>query len=359
MKITIVGGGNIGTQFAIHCSEKGHEVYMYTSKKERFSKHLEEIDEQGKLTHKGELACITDKDELAFSEADIILITYPAFMMDDIAKCIEPYVFNGMKIGLRPGTGGGECSFKKCIEKGVILFGIQRVPSVARLKEYGHSVCASGYRNVLHLASIPNTCALECAEFMESIFGITTQIHNTYLSITMTPSNPILHTTRLKTLFEDYYIGKIYSSIPLFYEEWNDETSELLFKCDAEVQEITHAIRKLDLSSVKSLREHYESDTPQKLTQKMRSIQSLKGLTTPSIAVDGGYIPHFESRYFKADFPYGLYILIQIAEFVGIEATNCQETLDWYLKFRGREKHFKYADYGIDTFEKFEKFYAQ
>ncbi|MBR4376501.1 MAG: NAD(P)-binding domain-containing protein, partial [Spirochaetia bacterium] len=38
MKITIVGGGNIGTQFAIHCAEKGHDVVIFTSKPEKFSK---------------------------------------------------------------------------------------------------------------------------------------------------------------------------------------------------------------------------------------------------------------------------------------------------------------------------------
>ena len=31
MRITIVGGGNIGTQFAVHCAEKGHDVIVYTS----------------------------------------------------------------------------------------------------------------------------------------------------------------------------------------------------------------------------------------------------------------------------------------------------------------------------------------
>ena len=91
----------------------------------------------------------------------------------------------------------------------------------------------------------------------------------------------------------------------------------------------------------------------------MRSIESLKGLTTPSVSVKGGYIPDFNSRYFKADFTYGLYILIQIVGFAGVKAINCQETLDWYLKFGDREKAFRYTDYGIDTLEKFEEFYTQ
>ena len=36
MKITIVGAGNIGTQFAVHCAQKGHEVTIYTSNCEKF-----------------------------------------------------------------------------------------------------------------------------------------------------------------------------------------------------------------------------------------------------------------------------------------------------------------------------------
>ena len=43
MKITIVGGGNIGTQFAVHCAEKGNEVKIYTSTPKLFSKHLQNI----------------------------------------------------------------------------------------------------------------------------------------------------------------------------------------------------------------------------------------------------------------------------------------------------------------------------
>ena len=40
MKITIVGGGNIGTQFAVHCAEKGHNVTVYTSTPKLFKKRL-------------------------------------------------------------------------------------------------------------------------------------------------------------------------------------------------------------------------------------------------------------------------------------------------------------------------------
>ena len=44
MNITIVGGGNIGTQFAVHCAEKQHRVIMYSSKPKQFCKHLTVVD---------------------------------------------------------------------------------------------------------------------------------------------------------------------------------------------------------------------------------------------------------------------------------------------------------------------------
>lgn len=54
MRISIVGGGNIGTQFAVHCAEKGHDVTVFTSKPEIYDGHLNIVDENGVTTHEGE-----------------------------------------------------------------------------------------------------------------------------------------------------------------------------------------------------------------------------------------------------------------------------------------------------------------
>ena len=43
-----------------------------------------------------------------------------------------------------------------------------------------------------------------------------------------------------------------------------------------------------------------------------------------------GLIPDFDSRYFTADFSYGLVIIKQIADMFGIEVKNIDETLEWY-----------------------------
>lgn len=359
MKITIAGAGNVGTQFAVHCAQKGHDVIVYSSKPEKISGHLSIVNENGIQIHSGDIKGATCDTQTAFEDAEVIFITMPAYCMNDLAEKILPYATEGMKIGIVPGTGGGECAFKECLEKGATVFGLQRVPSVARLVEYGKIVKATGYRDELFVASLPSKDAALCASMVSAVFDMPCGILPNYLNLTLTPSNPILHTTRLKNLFGDYKEGIVYKTVPLFYEDWNDETSELLLKCDDEVQKLCRILQQFDLSYVKSLRIHYESPTAEAMTKKISGIAGFKGLPSPVLEVDGGYIPDLNSRYFTADFPYGLSILVQIAEIAGMEAPNMKETLNWYYEIAGKKKEFRFSDYGINTSEEFLLFYAK
>ena len=69
MNITVVGAGNIGTQFAAHCAEKGHSVTVFGSKPEKISSELTVINENGEILHKGTIKCATSDPQKAFSDA--------------------------------------------------------------------------------------------------------------------------------------------------------------------------------------------------------------------------------------------------------------------------------------------------
>ena len=132
MRITIVGGGNIGTQFAVHCAEKMHEVTIYTSTPDIYQKHLNTVDEIGKTTHEGDIAGATNDPEVAFRDADFIMVTMPSTMMKAAADTIYDHSDSRPIIGVVPGNGGSECAFRKCIERGNTFFGLERVPAIAR-----------------------------------------------------------------------------------------------------------------------------------------------------------------------------------------------------------------------------------
>lgn len=357
MNITIVGGGNIGTQFAVHCAHAQHRVTVFSTKPELFSQQITAVDSNGSITLQGSIACATADPEKAFSDADVIFVTVPPDCMASTAAKIAPHIGHGVKIGLIPGTGGGECAFSECIDKGAILFGLQRVPAVARLVEYGKCVCSTGYRKELHCAALPHGYTEECCALLSGIFRMPCIPLPNYLNLTLTPSNPILHTTRLKTLFKDYTPGVVYDRIPLFYEHWTDDSSELLLLCDAEVQTLCRALSQFDLTGVKSLKEHYESQTAQQLTKKISGIASFKGLISPQRKVSNGFIPDLASRYFTADFPYGLAILVQICDMAGVPAPHMKETLEWYFSLAGHKPTFQYSDYNIHNLADFIDFY--
>lgn len=357
MNITVVGGGNIGTQFAVHCAEKQHEVIVYTKKPQKFQKHLSIVDQAGNVIHEGDIKEATDNVQTAFCNADLVFITYPSYVIQEVADGLLEYCNENMIIGLIPGTGGGEWALKKCMEKGVTVFGLQRVPSVARVIEVGKTVRAVGYRKEVFVAALPHDRVGIIRGIISDLFDTECTALPNYLNLTLTPSNPILHTVRLRTIFKDYGMGVFYEQLPMFYEDWDDETSELIFQCDKEIQMICESFREVDLSWVKSLKVHYDSDTPSAMTRKIRSIEGFKGLKTPSIKVKDGYIPDLRSRYFTEDFPYGLEILCQIAEMLSVNVPNMKEVLDWYYRIAIDDKKFMFRDYGVNSKSELLKLY--
>ncbi len=357
LKIAVIGGGNIGTQFACLLAYKGFCVNVHTSKPYKYDGELEIVNEKDEIII-GRPNLITDDIGKAVKDCDVVFVTHPAFQLRDTAEKILPYVNSAMRIVMIPGTGGTEFAFHDCINAGAVLYGLQRVPSVARLEQYGKKVRCEGLRDKLHIASLPKSDSLLISELLQYVFEIPCIVLPNYLCITLVPSNPILHTTRLRTLFSDYEKGKVYDHNPLFYGEWNDSSSELLIACDDELQQMCKIIEKLDLSSVRSLKLHYESRTVKEMTKKIRSIKSLQNLYSPMKKADNGWIPDFNSRYFTADFPFGLAILEELSDILDYNAKNIKETMSWYRKVTGNTEKLNLSDYGISTLNDIYNFYC-
>ena len=88
-------------------------------------------------------------------------------------------------------------------------------------------------------------------------------------------------------------------------------------------------------------------------------ISAFKGIGTPSIKVDEGYISDLHSRYFTADFSFGLSIIQQIGFFAGVKTSNIDATMDWYEKIAVETECFRYDEYGITSREAFLGFYLR
>ncbi len=337
MNICILGGGNIGTVLLGDIgSRKEHKVSLFTRRPKEWSHNVEVYDLENETTVRGVIDEITDSPKI-LRNADVILSTLPSNIFANTINILEENILPGTYLGIIPGSGGCEYCCQKLIEKGCIVFGLQRVPAIARIKEYGKSVCVTSRKKEVQIGAIPRDKTKEICRVMEDILQMPCRALDNYLCVTLTPSNPILHTTRLYTMFNDYYEGKVYDRNFLFYEEWTDKSSEMLIACDAELQDICSKYVQLDLREVKSLREHYESESVEKMTEKISGIQAFKGILSPMKKSGGGWIPDKESRYFQEDFLYGLCIIKAFGEIANVVTPNINSVLKWYEKFAGVE----------------------
>ena len=328
-KIAVIGGENIGTLIAADLADKA-EVTVYSSKKEQWGESITVLNNDGSIQFVSSKIVVTDSLQEAVKGARFIFITLPSFMFSKLAQQLKGFIESNQILCVVPGSGGAEYAFKSLLERGVVLLGFQRVHSIARLKEYGNSVYAMGRKKQIEITTIPANAAKSLSVEIGELFAMPCVYLNNYLCVTLTPSNPVLHTSRLYALFKEYTQGKSYDRIPLFYEEWDNQSSQVLLKMDGELQNLCDVI-PLDMHEVTPLWTYYESNSVQSFTAKIRSIQAFKNILTPMLKQgNNSFIPDFSSRYFISDFDFGLKIICDFADAFNVNASTLKTVYNWY-----------------------------
>ena len=76
MNIAIIGGGNVGTLMAAEFAYKGHNVRIYTSKPERWSKAIDVYSAEEELLFSSRIGKVTDSLREALEGVEYIWITF-------------------------------------------------------------------------------------------------------------------------------------------------------------------------------------------------------------------------------------------------------------------------------------------
>lgn len=327
MRICICGGGGLGhTCAGVLSNRKGLIVDLLTNRPERWNhQFLVNIPDGKPLI--GKLDVISDKAEEVIPFADIVFFCLPAFLVEQEILKIKPFVKNDTIIGSVFGCTGFFLFAHKHLPSGAKLFALQRVPYVSRVVDYGKEANLLGYRDKLIMA-VENVEDIESfRKQVEFLFGEKTVLADSFYEVTLSNSNPILHTGRLYTMWKDWD-GTPYDCCSLFYHDWTKEASELEIEMD---KEFFALLKRLNVSTkyIESLLEHYESNDAESMTAKLRSIESLSTILSPMKQVEGGWIPDFESRYFIEDFPFGLNNIYLLAKENSIDCPNIEKVFQW------------------------------
>lgn len=329
MKITICGGGNLGHVCAgVLGSTSDNEVSLLTSHPDRWGDQVEVIDPDSKH-FLGRINRVSAIPAEVIPKADLVLVCLPGFAIQKVLRSIAPYLKYDTWVGSVVSSTGFFFEAMETLPKEQVLFGFQRVPFISRIIEYGRKAELKGYKKILGLA-VENALNKEnVRQTIETLFATPTTLLESYYSVSLSNSNPLLHTSRLYGLWKDWHPGLAYNHQPLFYADWALEDSELLIKMDEEFMSLLDVI-EVKQGEILSILDYYESDDALSLTRKIRSIPAFQGIFSPMIVnQQGKYEPDFTSRYFTEDFPYGMRFIVETAKQFGKNLTTIQSVYDW------------------------------
>lgn len=328
MNICICGGGNLGhVVLGVLAAQPQNRVSLLTNHPQQWADTVMVTDPNGKQ-YVGKIAQITNRAEDVIPHSDIVLLCLPGFAIREELDKIRPYLSATTAVGSIVSSTGFFFEAQRLLPKEQPLFGFQRVPFISRTTEYGRSAELKGYKPLLNLA-IEQTADKEALRLtIEQLFHTPTQLLQSHYEASLTNSNPLLHPSRLYTLWKDWHKGIIYDKNPYFYADWTLEAAQLYIDMDAEFQTL---LRTLPVRSeaIPDVLTYYESHDAASLAHKLRTIPAFQGILSPMKEVEGGFLPDFHSRYFTEDFPFGIRFIIELAQEKGVQIPKIKEVYEW------------------------------
>ncbi|MCM1503675.1 MAG: NAD/NADP octopine/nopaline dehydrogenase family protein [Muribaculum sp.] len=327
--ICICGGGSLGTVIAGILANKGYKVSILTGHPDLWQKSITVTDPAGNIFN-GALEKISDSPESCIPEADVVLLCVPGFLIKDELLKIAPYAKPGSFVGSVFSSTGFFFEAFDILDASIHLWGFQRVPYIARVKDYGVSANLLGYKSSYNIA-VERTSQADKELFrrwIEATLDRPTHLLNNYLEASLTNSNPLLHTSRLYTMFRNWTPGTTFPKNSRFYAEWSDDASRLLIAMDHELFDIIDCL-PVSKTFLPPILEYYESSDAATLSAKLRSIESFKNIMAPMIKTELGWVPDFSSRYFTEDFAVGLKYIRNLAGKYNVPVPNIDAVYEW------------------------------
>lgn len=336
--ICICGGGSLGHVIAGYLGAKEDvNVNILTRKPEAWCNSLEILTPENSTIY-ANLNIISQNAEEVVPDADIIILCLPGYAIKDELMKIKPYVRKGAYVGTVFSSTGFFFEALKIFDKSVSLWGFQRVPFIARTQEYGKSANLLGYKTGHNIAVENCDNKEEFRQLIETLFDCPTKLLNNHYEASFTNSNPILHPSRLYSLFSEWNENVYYDHQFLFYEEWDNTASNYLISMDKELFDV---LEKLPVSKgyLMPILEYYESFDATSLTKKINSINGFKGIKTPMIESEKGWQPDLNSRYFQEDFMFGLRYIYETAHEIGVSVPTIDKIYAWGINISQKAKN--------------------
>lgn len=329
-RICVCGGGSLGHVTAGYLSARGKaDVEVLTGHPGQWGSEVSVHVPEG-IVLTGKLDSVSSSPADVIPSADVVLLCVPGFMIKDMLLKIRPYLRPDAYVGSVFSSTGFFFEAMALLSPGQPLWGFQRVPFISRVADYGHSANLLGYKSCFSIAveHVGNEEKEVFSDWVSDSFGRPVKLLRNYLEASLTNSNPILHTSRLYSMFSSWHEGVFYREQIPFYESWDAESAEILIGMDREFFDLLHVLPVTE-GFLPTVLDYYESHDAVSLAAKLSGIEAFRGILSPMKLVSGGWIPDFTSRYFTEDFPFGLRYIYDLGKEKGVPMPMISKVLFW------------------------------
>jgi hypothetical protein len=359
LKVAICGGGRTGHLNAILFKQLPNvQVSMLTRNPEIIEQHARHTPMQALLpdgsTLTARLDRVTADAQAAIEDADIVIITVPAHVRPQTLQAIVPHLSANKPVYI--GAIPGFCGFDWLAEAilpdrpNLVIWGMKDVPHTAFELTPGRSIKMGGGKSQLYVA----THSRESQASRQRLQGILARLYGPcvsmldhYLEITLTPGNPIMHSSVIYGLIGPYgqWHRKIFPQRMCWWSECPELGAYFLERMDQESQALCAEISQrlgIDLSSVKSLKQEIVEAYGDQIRDQssmlsiLRTNQAYNNILAPMVpAADNraGYVIERESRAFNEDIAYGLVLLVEMAKRFDLKVPYIEEVLQWSIAY--------------------------
>merc|ERR1719223_2405238 len=358
--------GQLGTRLHPVLTRLGYVVNVFADFQDEAERLKKCCDENGGITvhdrcdpsnvkeYKGTPSVVSKNAADAVPQADIIIIALPSFAIKGVLTGVKPHLKQGVTIYIMPGQGGAdfvakevlgdECRAGKCTVAGIIP-----MPLNCRIMEWGSKVDLAALKTCYDLASVPAKNSNAAAEALSALLaGRPVKSIGNYAGIALHASNPNNHPGRLMGLFGDHTEGKTYPENPLFYDDWDEKSSEGGQKISDERKLVWETICRLKPGTgtpeqVPTLKDYMTSIYSDQIRDKssvtgvFKTNDGLKGFRCPMKQEGEAWVIDFKNRYFMEDIPDGLCMYKGIAEILEVPTPTIDFIIEFFQKFMGKE----------------------
>lgn len=359
LKVAICGVGRTGHLNAVLFKQLPDvQVSLLTGNRDVVDHHARQTPIQALMPDGSTLSArpdrVTTEANVAVEDADIVIITVPAHARPQVLQDIAPHLSTTkpVYIGAIPGFCGFDWLAQATLadKPNLVIWGMKDVPHTAFDLKPGRSVKMGGGKSQLYVATHARETQAsrqQLQHMLSRLYGPCVTLLDHYLEITLTPGNPIMHSSVIYGLIGPYgqWHRKIFPQRLCWWTECPELGAYFLERMDEESQNLCAVISQrmgIDLSSVKSLKQEIVEAYGEQIRDRssmlsiLRTNRAYNDILAPMVPADGnraGYVIERQSRAFNEDVAYGLVLLVEMAKRFELKVPYIEEVLQWSIAY--------------------------